>query len=106
MFMARFAEAVRSGEKRQTVRPWPKSPKYLPRCLQLESWRMWSDKPYRSKQIELATVQICEVNLIRLKAKEFARADGFKDLKQMKWWFIEAHGLPFTGFLIKAFGKK
>jgi len=31
----------------------------------------------------------------------FARLDGFIDWQEMREWFIEAHGLPFQGFLIR-----
>lgn len=32
---------------------------------------------------------------------EFAQADGFSSWEQMRDWFAAAHGLPFTGQLIK-----
>ena len=119
MFQPQFAPLVEAGTKRQTIRP---TPKRMPQVGECESWREWTGKPYRSKQRELAKVIITDVMLISLSKKrcgcfgvrcpsrlwksttleEFALADGFNSVEQMRQWFIENHGLPFRGILIKA----
>lgn len=124
MFKAQFAPLVRSGAKRQTIRPVPKGRR--PQAGDLESWREWSGKPYRSKTVELAQVRVIAVNKIEIfrdgpepsdyqilsdfnvspalpkLADEFAQADGFKDMNEMLAWFDAQHGLPFKGILIRA----
>lgn len=108
MFKPQFAALVKSGVKRQTIRP---TPKRMPRVGDVESWRQWSGKPYRSKQIELAQVQIVSVERIKMDETEreflislsdrplngallpieewnaFAIADGFKSMLEMVNWF-------------------
>lgn len=115
MFKPQFAPLVLNGSKRQTIRPMPKR---MPIVGQKESWRKWSDKPYRSKQIELAQVVVTNVQSIKLvghgmfvlsgedctwdEAQDIARLDGFESLESMMQWFISTHGLPFQGVLIQA----
>lgn len=115
MFKPEFALKVRSGSKRQTIRPVPKR---LPKVGDFESWRQWSGKPYRSKQIELALVQITEVkpititkrcrveldgrDLSSLAVVHLAHGDGFNEGRDLLDWFIIEHGLPFSGILIRA----
>jgi len=120
MFKTQFAPMVASGAKRQTIRPVPKGRR--PQEGDVESWREWSGLPYRSKQRELAKVQLTEVCKIRLRddgfdglrvitpgrvwpkfsVDELARADGFPSITAMRRWFVDQHGLPFDGILIKA----
>ncbi len=126
MFMPQFAPLVKSGAKRTTIRPTPKRPCDMPKAGDEESWRMWIDKPYKSKQVELAQVEIVSVERIRFEQtsheflvslldrplrgalmpieewKDFAKADGFKSMFEMSVWFEAKHGLPFEGILIKA----
>ena len=110
MFKPRFAPLVKSGVKKQTIRPWPKR---VPVIGEEISLRQWEDKPYRSKQIVLcdsvvtriATVEITETGVIVDSYAEpcdaFAVADGFKDFFDLRDWFAETHGLPFSdGILI------
>lgn len=114
MFKAQFAPLVKSGAKRQTIRPVPKR---MPCVGNVESWRMWSGKAYHSKQTELAQVKLMEVlpvfvgleriilNHIQLTpaaANDLARGDGFTDFNDLRGWFNNQHGLPFKGILIKA----
>lgn len=115
MFKPQFAPLVFDGSKRQTIRPIPKR---MPVVGQQESWRKWTDKPYRSKQIELAQVILNSVSKITIagygmfvlngedctwnEAQEIARLDGFESLHDMMTWFLNTHGLPFEGILIKA----
>ena len=115
MFKPQFAPLVLNGTKRQTIRP---TPKRMPKSGDKESWRKWSDKPYRSPQIELAQVVLVGVNTIKIvgygmfilngkdctwnEAQEIARLDGFESLASMMLWFHKTHSLPFEGILIKA----
>lgn len=118
-FQPRFAPLVKSGKKRQTMRLTPKRPCDMPKAGDVESWREWTGKPYRSKQNELIKVILLSVEKIWFtgdnilvgdqiiewrpeEMEEFAQADGFKDLKDMNDWFEKNHGLPFEGILIKA----
>lgn len=119
MFKPRFAELIRSGAKRQTIRP---TPKRMPEFGDIIDCRQWSGLPYRSKQIRLGEFEVsgvgtvflseraCEYHLdgrifIGLKhapmARDLAQADGFDSFDDMLQWFIENHGLPFGGILIK-----
>lgn len=114
MFKCQFAAKVKSGEKRQTVRPIPKR---IPVIGQHESWREWTGLPYRSKQRELAQVEITGVREITITQRQivivtrslsdqeewaFAKADGFNTPKDLYEWFNFTHRLPFTGILILA----
>jgi hypothetical protein len=123
IFKPQFAPLVKSGKKRQTIRPIPERKRDEPKVGDLESWREWMDKPYRSKQRELAAVKLTSVERIAIHppkrtqmlhvlidgcVKPFDRldalavADGFKDFREMYHWFKDEHGLPFFGNLIKA----
>src|SRR5260221_1076262 len=121
MFKPQFAPLVQSGAKRQTIRPIPKR---MPRVGGRESWRQWIGKPYRSKTLELAQVEIVYVGTIKIEMggdKEmitfaitteksfnltspdaFVRADGFSGIDELLQWFDKTHGLPFSGILIRA----
>ena len=58
MFKPRFAELIRSGAKRQTIRP---TPKVLPEAGDIIDCRQWSGLPYRSKQIRLGEFEVAEM---------------------------------------------
>ena len=116
-FKPQFAELVKSGKKRQTIRP---TPKRMPKTGDVESWRMWTGRPYNSPQHELVQVRLLSVEPIFI-AKDgillgenpgtvlevwdedrLAKKDGFKNFTEMAAWFKNEHGLPFEGILIKA----
>ena len=117
MFKPQFAPLVEAGTKCQTVRP---TPKRMPKAGDRISLRMWTGKPYRSKQRVLRVSEITQVQTIwfngvtillddpkgekgllpRAVEEAFARADGFENLKAMCDWFKETHGLPFEGIVI------
>ena len=111
MFKPQFAAAVEAGEKCQTIRP---TPKRMPEAGDLISLRCWTEKPYRSKQRELREATITKVLPITIEESkillcgleihttpdEFAVRDGFKDWPEMRQWFADTHGLPFSGVLI------
>jgi hypothetical protein len=110
LFQNQFAAKVESGEKLQTVRARRKHPVKPGDWLSL---RMWSGKPYRSRQMKLRLsvcskveeVAIDEYGLLWLNAfpcvdkvaDAFARADGFDSYESMLEWFKQTHGLPFVG---------
>ena len=117
MFKPQFAPLVESGAKCQTVRP---TPKRMPKPGDRISLRMWTGKPYRSKQrvlreseiLAVETISLCDtgrellvyVNGHELHPEEinaFAVADGFKGGIEMFNWFESTHGLPFDGVVIK-----
>ena len=102
MFQPRFHDAVRSGEKTQTIRPPRKRPIKPGDYLSL---RRWIDRPYRSKQkiLRMAHCESCEPITIDagFNDNEMALADGFADAAEMREWFANTHGLPFSGELIR-----
>ena len=114
MFKPQFAPLVLDGTKRQTIRPLPKR---MPQAGDLESWREWTGRPYRSPQGELVQVRIISAQTITITLEgvmvgekvltlaeeiSLAKRDGFIGRKDFIGWFNFTHGLPFTGILIKA----
>jgi hypothetical protein len=112
MFKPRFAALVEAGTKTQTVRP---TPARMPKAGDKLSLRMWTGKPYRSKQREIRAATVLYVAKIKLdcfdmwfdgvraseaKQDAFAIADGFSDCSEMLDWFENEHGLPFEGVVI------
>ena len=113
-FQQRFAQAVVSGTKRQTIRKARKRPIKPGDKLILAAWR---GKPYRStvRRLRVATCSsVCPItingtrdieingrpaNLIRV--GKLAVADGFRCISEMVDWFEEVHGLPFEGVIIR-----
>jgi len=99
LFQDKFAELVRSGEKKQTIR-------LSARCKPGDelSLRKWTGKPYRSKQETLRNsvcTRVQEVQIYEGPSTEtsemLARADGFSSHAEMQAWFNNTHGLPFEG---------
>lgn len=112
-FQSRFADAVASGRKTQTVRaPWKdgRIPFREGKHLQLYTGM-------RTKQCRRLGDAICTgVSVVRIDhwtmqinsyqqsipaANRFAVDDGFENFDQMVTWFRETHGIPFNGYLIK-----
>ena len=114
MFQNGFAEMVKNGTKKQTIRRLGKREIKAGDILSL---RRWTGKPYRSKQEVLketkcfASAQITiftdEVLLtflgfdIDVKKEHLAQMDGFSSWSDMLTWFKKTHGLPFEGNLIR-----
>lgn len=113
LFKPQFAPLVESGAKLQTVRP---TRKRMPKPGDRISLRMWTGKPYRSKQRVLGEAEIVEVSPVRITETDlwlagvrqtgnqnwtFALADGFPGIREMRNWFADNHGLPFGGIVIK-----
>jgi len=122
-FKKRFAEPVRSGRKRQTIRAFRKYPispgetLYLYTALRTKYAEKL--KEVRCKQVGLITIFINSGEIItkdgvyntKSELNAFAKRDGFKDWEDMKAFWIAEHGVKkgkrkvilrkFTGILIK-----
>ncbi|HUV00468.1 MAG TPA: hypothetical protein VMW32_05865 [Bacteroidales bacterium] len=111
-FQKQFAEAVKNGTKKQTIRATRKYPikkgdtLYLYTGLRTKSAEKL--KEVICKDTSDITIDICKHKVvipnIRINYLEeldsFARADGFKDWTALLSWFEKTHGLPFKGQLI------
>ena len=126
-FQSRFAPDVASGKKRQTLRA--RNRFEVGRPLQLyigmrtkKCRKLCPDVICRKldwvviyeKSISLATISslgsgICWFDLLadpavlelgEGTANRFARADGFKDFREMREWFRETYSLPFVGVVV------
>jgi len=113
MFQPQFSPMIQSGRKYHTVRPVRKVPLRIGQPLSL---RVWSGKPYRSKQVEFATATVIRVSqfwlgpaaemkidglLLNWESQNyFAWHDGFLDAIALRYWFTKTHGLPFVGQVI------
>jgi hypothetical protein len=109
LFNERFAEAVRLGLKRHSIRQRP-----MVKPGDQVSLRMWSGRAYRSKQTELCKVVvvavvpiIIEQDALRFNGVEvsmprgLALEDGFASWADMRDYFAREYGLPFHGWLIR-----
>jgi hypothetical protein len=112
LFKEQFIEAVRKGEKTQTIRK-------TARCKPGDalSLRRWTGKPYRSKQEIIGEVKCTSVQQVVINQgsivvdgwveedegplSRLAQYDGFDNWIAMVEWFRAVHGLPFCGELIK-----
>ena len=107
LFKDCFADMVRDGRKRQTIRR-------SARCQigDALSLRRWTGAPYRSKQEVLLEAVCAGLWSVQIDAggalvdnqvvlgSELARADGFLSYAEMLLWFDATHGLPFRGWII------
>jgi len=108
-FQGRFADAVESGEKHQTIRAEGKRRHAHPGDkLQLYSGqRTKSCRKLREAicddvmpiKINEDGVTICGTPVIDLEL--LARLDGFISWAEMRDWFAKVHGLPFKGIMIQ-----
>jgi hypothetical protein len=107
-FKSRFADAVASGAKRQTIRANGKRRHARPgEALQLYTGMRTKDcRKLRDAVCVISTY--CAIYDDRITTgkhpsidlDEFAQRDGFADFTDMTDWFRETHGLPFIGQLI------
>ena len=107
-FHSRFAPAIESGDKRQTIRPRRKRPTRPGDTLYL--YTGMRTKACR-KLGEFTCTKVTPVDIlqgaVRLGGKclgtalalEFARADGFEGLEDFYRFFGEHYGLPVIGKL-------
>lgn len=117
IFGERFASAVATGTKQQTIRP--SRPRGIREGHRF-SLRKWENKAYRSRQVELREAICTQIGTIEIDEsfREFkfivdgqrltqdqwaklARDDGFDCTTDMLDWFRKTYGLPFEGFLIQ-----
>ena len=109
-FQARFADAVASGAKRQTIRAPRKnghalvgSPIQLYTGLRTKDARKLREPDplcVKSTYCAIREDSITLGNLPTVDLDEFAQRDGFENFDAMKAWFRGTHGLPFIGQLI------
>lgn len=111
-FQVRFADAVASGAKTQTIRATREGRSRHARpgeALQLYTGlRTKKARKLVDPDPICTTSTYCNIhhtgitlgNHPNMDLDDFARRDGFKDFADMKEWFGETHGLPFIGTLI------
>ena len=113
MCQAQFEPMILSGRKPHTVRRKRKKPLRIGQPLSL---RVWTGKPYRSKQrefhystvkkvvpfhLDYSDVMIVDgVHLSILAQNDFAWHDGFENADEMRKWFLKTHAFPFDGEVI------
>jgi hypothetical protein len=110
-FQARFADAIASGTKTQTIRAPRKNghvevgnPVQLYTGLRTKKVRKLRDPDpvcIRSTYCHINEQGITFGNYPPTDLDQFARLDGFANFDDMKNWFRETHGLPFIGQLIE-----
>ena len=112
MFQKRFAEKVRDGSKRHTIRAWRKR---IPKKGERASLREWSGVAYRSPQVAIWESVLTRVAVVSLfdnrrlviarsllgpvRREQLAIDDGFESWSEMFAWFEANHSLPFVGHL-------
>jgi hypothetical protein len=114
-FQARFAQAVASGEKCQTIRAPRKGGRHARVGEPVQLYTGMRTKACRKLVapdpvvVEASWLAVCEGRVLRDSGvvsdpgalDALARADGFGDWAALRDWFREAHGLPFSGVLIR-----
>ena len=110
LFQNQFEPMILNGRKRSTIRRRAHAKPGQPLSL-----RVWSGKPYRSKQRLLCEVNCTAVmsvtiarsgiimnglSLSGMAVEELARRDGFTSWSALLEWFNGVHGLPFSGEII------
>ena len=113
-FQTRFAEAVANGQKRQTIRSPRKDDRHAKPGDKLQLYTGMRTKSCR-KLRDAVCHDSCAILLEWDKAwtfgpqelfegedlERFAHEDGFACWADMRAWFEKAHGLPFTGQMIR-----
>lgn len=116
-FQSRFADRVKWGTKRQTVRkPRKNGHAKIGDDLQLYMG-LRQPKPLLLREAVCTNVREIVIDLknetvtiggglpleTERELTRFARRDGFKSWQEMRAWFVETHGMetPFRGFLIE-----
>lgn len=106
-FSPQFADLVKTGRKLQTVRKPRKRPIRIGETVSLYTGQRTKECRRLGKGIVywIGWIKISEDVLLldgfrQEDPDRFARHDGFKDFSEMKDWFRERYGLPFTGEVI------
>lgn len=110
-FKIQFADDVESGAKRQTIRANGRrrharqgealqlyTGQRTTSCRKLRDAVCVDACPIRIEENAILTFQFCELHT---DLDAFAKQDGFPDWPAMRDFFAKAHGLPFTGTLIR-----
>jgi hypothetical protein len=117
-FKKQFAPMVESGEKKQTIRacrkdyrdPKPGQTLYLYTGMRTKQCRKLGEATCKSSDlitIGFAYIAVsgkllsCNKLLFCNEMIDLALADGFSSVQDFRQFFINNHGLPFTGYLIK-----
>lgn len=121
-FMKQFAEAVESGEKKQTVRAHRKDGR--PHCKVGDTLKLYTGMMHKScrllnevKCTAVRPVTITETSMfldgnllpnsifhrdqVEQTDNEIAEADGFDSFEAMSDWVQKSYGLPFEGVVIE-----
>lgn len=117
LFQNKFEAPILAGIKVTTIRRRRKDGKPRAKAGEIASLRVWTGKPYRSKQREFAQRKVeftfpvrigpgvtrldMPPERARLVPRLMARTEGFANWPEMKAWFKAHHGLPFEGELVK-----
>lgn len=118
-FQERFADAVASGEKRQTIRAFRKDGRDPKRGDTLHLWTGLR-RPGARKLGEVTCTAVLKITICADREvicpsggfhatygpypecnRAFARADGFRSYPELVDWFEATHGLPFSGLVIR-----
>ena len=110
-FQARFADAVESGAKSQTIRAPRRDGRHAKAGDALQLYTGMRTKSCRKLRDavchDICNVLIEERRVFTFKPQElhdlerFARYDGFATWDEMCAWFKSVHGLPFQGVMIR-----
>ena len=100
MFQPQFEQPILDGRKGSTIRK-------TARCKEGDvlSLRLWTGKPYRSKQhcmMQVACQAIADVRIYSDRERDaVVEREGFGSWEAMRDWFQTAQGLPFEGEMIR-----
>lgn len=115
LFQNRFESSILAGVKDCTIRARRKDGRPRAREGEMISLRLWTGRPYRSKQRELAQrtvkftfpvrvdkqgIERLDLAGVRLVPSRMAKALGFENWHEAREWYHRIHGLPFEGILI------
>ena len=117
MFSPAFAELVRTGKKRRTIRQreikvgtplslrkWSGGVAYQEGSTQVSILETKCSQSsvvqiYRTEKTRTIVSKVWMVTLNGGERREFAESDGFKSVGEFVKWFERLYGLPFQGWL-------
>ena len=114
-FQEKFAAAVSSGRKTQTIRALRKRPIRVGDTVYLYTGQRTkaAQRLGTGTVIEVHDIMFCDrrppaividgkrVAYAGLESEEIAVRDGFVNIRALLHWFRKTHGLPFRGHLIR-----
>jgi hypothetical protein len=106
-FLPRFADAVRRGQKRQTIRANGKR-RHAAKGEKLQLYTGLRTRKAKKIRDAMCVASVdCTIRKdgisLHLNGKDldlFARQDGFDSFAQLREFFVDTYGLPFHGRLI------